>query len=112
MLPYTVIKEANRPEHGGTATGVISFLNFSLSALLGPIFGTLLARASGGAARDLADYQTAFTPLLYVVALAIILTFCLRETGPAARRAASAPGASGYRGTGRTPDTSERKSNV
>src|SRR5205085_7673514 len=27
MLPYTVIKEANRPEHGGTATGVINFVN-------------------------------------------------------------------------------------
>lgn len=89
MLPYTVIKEANRPEHGGTATGVISFINFSLSALLGPIFGTLLARASGGAARELVHYQTAFTPLLCIVALAIILTFCLRETGPASGSAAA-----------------------
>jgi MFS family permease len=34
MLPYTVIKEANRPEHAGTATGVVNFINFSLSALL------------------------------------------------------------------------------
>jgi len=84
MLPYTVIKEANRPEHAGTATGVISFLNFSLSAVLGPVFGALLARASEGSTRELVHYQTAFTPLLYVVALAILLTFCLRETGPAA----------------------------
>src|SRR3954469_7022742 len=30
MLPYVVIKEANRPEHGGTATGVFNFINFSL----------------------------------------------------------------------------------
>lgn len=88
MLPYTVIKEANRPEHGGTATGVISFINFSLSALLGPVFGTLLARASEGATRELAHYQTAFTPLLGIVALAIILTFYLRETGPAFTSAA------------------------
>ena len=28
MLPYTVIKEANPPEHSGTATGVVNFLNF------------------------------------------------------------------------------------
>ena len=42
MIPYTVIKEANRPEHSGTATGVINFINFSLSALLGPVFGALL----------------------------------------------------------------------
>jgi MFS family permease len=85
MLPYTVIKEANQPEHGGTATGVISFINFSLSALLGPIFGTLLARASDGAARELTHYQTAFTPLLCIVAFAIILTLYLRETGPASK---------------------------
>jgi hypothetical protein len=32
MIPYTVIKEANRPEHSGTATGVINFINFSFSA--------------------------------------------------------------------------------
>jgi len=41
MLPYTVIKEANPPELGGSATGVINFLNFTFSALLGPV----LARA-------------------------------------------------------------------
>jgi MFS family permease len=87
MIPYTVIKEANRPEHGGTATGVISFINFSLSALLGPVFGTLLARASDGAERELAHFQTAFTPLLWIVALAIVLTFYLQETGPAAKSA-------------------------
>src|SRR6185369_13641685 len=35
MLPYTVIKEANPPQYGGTATGVVNFLNFTFSALLG-----------------------------------------------------------------------------
>ena len=39
MLPYTVIKEANPPEVSGTATGVVNFLNFTFSALLGPVFG-------------------------------------------------------------------------
>lgn len=90
MLPYTVIKEANRPEHGGTATGVINFINFSLSALLGPVFGILLTQASGGAERELVHYQTAFAPLAYGVALAILLTLALRETGPAARPTKSA----------------------
>src|SRR5258707_3501765 len=42
MLPYTVIKEANPPQFGGTATGVINFLNFTLSALLGPVFAWIL----------------------------------------------------------------------
>lgn len=85
MLPYTVIKEANRPEHGGTATGVINFVNFSLSALLGPVFARLLSRVSGGGERELVHYQDAFQPLIAGVALAIVLVLFLRETGPAAR---------------------------
>ena len=44
MLPYTVIKEANPPEVSGTATGVVNFLNFTFSALLGPVFGWMLLR--------------------------------------------------------------------
>ncbi len=85
MIPYTVIKEANRPEHSGTATGVINFLNFSLTALCGPIFAASLMKASEGGERGIAHYQATFTPLLYGVALAIVLTLILRETGPAAR---------------------------
>lgn len=85
MLPYTVIKEANRPEHGGTATGVINFINFSLSALLGPMFASLLMRVSGGGERELGHYQQAFQPLLIGVALAVLLALFLKETGPAAR---------------------------
>jgi MFS family permease len=86
MLPYTVIKEANRPEHSGTATGVVNFINFSFSALLGPVFGSLLMRASAGGPRDLSHYQAAFQPLIYGVALALVLTLFLRETGSATRR--------------------------
>ncbi|HET7291235.1 MAG TPA: MFS transporter, partial [Vicinamibacteria bacterium] len=87
MLPYTVIKEANPPEMSGTATGVVNFLNFTFSALLGPAFGWILRGVSGGAASmTLEHYQTAFEPLLYGVGLAMVLTMLLRETGPAARR--------------------------
>ena len=86
MIPYTVIKEANRPEHSGTATGVINFLNFSLTALFGPIFARWLTEASAGGDRQLAHYQETFQPLLYGVALAILLTLILRETGPKARK--------------------------
>ena len=83
MLPYTVIKEVNRSEFAGTSTGVVNFINFSLSALLGPIFGALLAQASGGGARAHAHYQAAFTPLLVAVGAAIVLALFLKETGPA-----------------------------
>jgi MFS family permease len=87
MLPYTVIKEANPPELGGTATGVINFLNFTFSALLGPIFAWVLHRVSGGVAEmESQHYQTAFAPLLLGVACAIILTLLLKETGSAARK--------------------------
>src|SRR5688572_2372049 len=55
MIPYTVIKEANRSEHSGTATGVINFVNFSLSALLGPLFAARLMRISEGGERGLGD---------------------------------------------------------
>ena len=86
MLPYTVIKEANPPSMSGTATGVINFLNFTFSALLGPVFSGILLRVSGGGPeRTLEHYQTTFQPMLLGVALAIALTLFLRETGPARR---------------------------
>ena len=89
MLPYTVIKEANPPQYSGTATGVVNFINFTFSALLGPVFAGLLRTASGGAeSMTLDHYQAAFLPLLYGVALALVLTLVLKETGPAARREA------------------------
>jgi MFS family permease len=87
MILYTVAKEVNEPGHSGTATGVTGFINFSLSALFGPFFGVLLARASQGGERDLVHYQAAFQPLLYGVALAILLVLFLRETGPAGPKA-------------------------
>jgi MFS family permease len=89
MLPYTVIKEANPPEYGGTATGVVNFLNFTFSALLGPVFAGFLRRVSGGAeAMTLEHYQSAFQPLLYGVGAAILLTLALTETGSAVRASA------------------------
>src|SRR5262249_54243925 len=86
MLPYTVIKEANPPQYGGTATGVVNFLNFTFSALLGPVFGWILQNVSAGVSpMELAHFRATFTPLLYGVALAIIMTLLLKETGPAVR---------------------------
>jgi MFS family permease len=92
MLPYTVIKEANPPEASGTATGVVNFLNFTFSALLGPVFASILVSVSQGADRmSLEHYQTTFSLLLYGVVLAIVLTLLLKETGTAVRRAIPEP---------------------
>jgi MFS family permease len=86
MVPYTVIKEANPSHLSGTATGVINFVNFTFSALLGPVFGRLLESVSGGGSpMSLEHYQAAFRPMLYGVALAIGLTLLLRETGSRVR---------------------------
>jgi hypothetical protein len=91
MLPYTVIKEANPPNVGGSATGVAGFINLGMTALLGPVFAGMLM-PEGGAAGPISveTFQATFTPMLYGVGLAIVLGFLLKETGPAARKAASA----------------------
>jgi sugar phosphate permease len=85
MLTYTVIKEANPPRVSGSATGVVNFINFTFSALLGPAFAWLLLSAAGDAAYpEHAHYQRAFSPMLFGVAVALLLTLLLKETGPAA----------------------------
>jgi len=69
-----------------TATGVVNFLNFTFSALLGPVFGWIFQLVSNGSRTPLETYQTTFHALLYGIGVGIILTFFLKETGPAARR--------------------------
>ena len=88
MVPYTVMKESNPPELGGTAAGVLNFINFTFSAVLGPRFGARLAQPppEGTELAALAHYQAGFKPLLYGVLVALALAFFLKETGPAARK--------------------------
>ena len=83
MIPYTVIKEAHPRDLNGTATGLMNFLCFTFSALIGPVFGWILQNVSTGTASGLEQYQLTFKPLLYGVGAAIVLTFALKETGPA-----------------------------
>lgn len=90
MIPYSVIKEANPPNLSGTATGWISFVIFTFSAVLGPVFGWIMQSVSGGGAVGSTHYQTTFAPMLYGVALAIGLIFVLKETGPAANTVSEA----------------------
>jgi MFS family permease len=86
MLPYTIIKEANPPQFGGTATGVVNFINFTFSALLGPVFSWVLQRVSGGVVpMELGHYQSTFAPMLLGVVGATGLTLLLKETGQAVK---------------------------
>lgn len=86
MIPYTVIKEVNSPKYGGTATGVVNFVNFTFSALLGPIFANMLTNISEAGEEGIEKYQAAFQPLLVGVGIAIVLTFILKETGTAVKK--------------------------
>ena len=81
MLTYTVSKEANPPSLSGTATGVVSFLNLTFSALVGPVFGSIMKGLGAAERTPLERYQVTFEPLLYGVALAMVLTLALKETG-------------------------------
>ncbi|MFN8628090.1 MAG: MFS transporter [Candidatus Binatia bacterium] len=87
MLPTTVIKELHSAELSGSATGVVTFINFTFSALLSPVFGHWLVKVSGGSdAMLLEHYQLAFKPMIAGIVVAAILTCLLKETGPAAQR--------------------------
>lgn len=93
MLPYTVIKEANPARVSGTSTGVVNFINFTFSALLGPVFARRLFQSGEQLTPlPLASWQATFTPLIYGVGLAILLTLLLKETGPAVRPVPVSPG--------------------
>jgi MFS family permease len=83
MLPYTVIKECNPPGLGGSATGIMNFINFTFSAVLGTVFGSRMVHVSDGIDMPaLVLYQTGFQPLLYGIVIALALTCFLKETGP------------------------------
>jgi MFS family permease len=81
MLLYTMGKEGNPPELGGTITGAISFQVFLFSALMNAVFGRITQTISGGTELVLEQYQVIFRPLLYGVGLAVVLTLALKETG-------------------------------
>jgi MFS family permease len=92
MLPYSVIKEVNPPALGGSATGVINFINFTFSAALGPVFGSRLVRSGESQPAALEHYQAGFRPLLYGLCLALVLACFLKETGTKAKVADNTPG--------------------
>ena len=84
MIPYTIIKEVNPDRVKGSATGVMNFLTFSVTAIISPIFSRLL----GGSLASNLDHATHFRDAVWfwavIVALAMGVALALRETGQAA----------------------------
>ena len=83
MIPFSVIKEANPPEVKGSASGAMNFLCFGVTGLLSPVLERMLEPAAGRI-ETLSEYQHGLLPLAFGIAVAILLSLFLRETGHAA----------------------------
>ncbi len=81
MIPYTMIKEANPDNVKGSATGAMNFLVFSLSAFLAPVFGLVLSWLANGSKLTVPIFREADLIWGAAILLALVLSFCLRETG-------------------------------
>ena len=81
MIPYSIIKEVNPDRVKGSATGVMNFLTFSVTAIVSPIFARLL----GGTLASNPDHTIHFREAVWfwaaIVGLAIVTGLLLRETG-------------------------------
>ncbi|KES13752.1 Major Facilitator Superfamily [Snodgrassella alvi SCGC AB-598-P14] len=87
MIPYTMIKEVNPDEVKGTATGVINFFVFVISAIMTNMFNILidhLTKAEGQL--NLKVFQTADYVFVGGLIFAFIMTMFVRETGSQAKK--------------------------
>jgi hypothetical protein len=80
MIPFTMMKEANPSQVKGTAAGAMNFLVFLTTGIWSPFISRLMV-PSPGASLSLHEFQSALVPLAVGVALAIVLSFVIRETG-------------------------------
>ena len=82
MIPFSMIKEANPSEVKGTAAGVMNFLVFLTTGIMSPFISQLMVPANG-VTPSLGEFQDALLPLVVGIALAIVLSVIMRETGTA-----------------------------
>ncbi|RDS84229.1 MFS transporter [Dyella psychrodurans] len=82
MIPYTIIKEVNPDNVKGSATGAINFITFSVTALLGPVFSNRFGKTLGLSVTN-PEFHFFQSGLFWVavIALALLVSFALRETG-------------------------------
>ena len=82
MIPFSMIKEANPPEVKGSAAGAMNFLCFGVTGVLSPVLARMLEPGSGHS-ETLSGYQHGLMTLAFGIAVALVLSFFLRETGHA-----------------------------
>jgi MFS family permease len=87
MIPYTIVKEVNPDEVKGSATGGINFLTFGVTALIGPIFADLIGKGFATTQNHVAHFRASGIFWMTGIALAILLSMFLRETGHARKSA-------------------------
>src|SRR5271155_1302831 len=85
MIPYSIIKEVNPDNVKGSATGGINFLVFALTALLGPVYAHRIGRGTGNTPNLAVHFQRGAMFWIACCAIAIVVSFFLRETGRAAQ---------------------------
>ncbi|MGA7918388.1 MAG: MFS transporter [Candidatus Acidiferrales bacterium] len=84
MIPYSVIKEVNPDNVKGSATGGINFLVFAITAFLGPVYARHIGKGIGTSLNLHLHFQKGAFFWIACCAAAIVVSFFLRETGPAA----------------------------
>ncbi len=87
MIPYTIVKEVNPDEVKGSATGAINFLTFGVTALIGPIFADLLGKGFASTQNHVAHFRASGVFWIVGIAVAILLSLFLHETGHAHKKA-------------------------
>jgi MFS family permease len=84
MIPYSVIKEVNPDNVKGSATGGINFLVFGITAFLGPVYAKHIGKGIGNSMNLHLHFQKGAFFWMVCCAAAIVVSFFLHETGPAA----------------------------
>src|ERR1700685_2943431 len=85
MIPYSISKEVNPDNVKGSATGGINFLVFAITALLGPVYAHRIGRGTGDTPNLAVHFQRGAIFWIACCAIAIVVSFFLRETGRAAQ---------------------------
>ncbi|MCV9929938.1 MFS transporter [Flavobacterium sp. LS1R49] len=81
MIPYSIIKEANPDNVKGSATGAINFITFGVTTILSPIFSHLFGQTLQDTTNKAIHFQQAGSFWIIGIAIAILVSFLLKETG-------------------------------